>query len=568
MQLSPAETTRDPDPPLPQMFKDIERWKHTRLRRRLLYGQWDDDLRELVVAAAGTRRADAWKMVDLSVNLFRSSMSQVAVQYDRRPFVLHADQAGRELATLVGQGQLWGLMPRFQRDVLGLRECFVRADVVRDPDTAELRPTYRSVSPDYITGLSHPDAPGRPMQLCEAILRDLPGGGQMWTWEKWDVAPGHEPSVQVVDEKGADCSRQFLKRADGSAAPSGGLRGSDFTWRGEAGTPFLPYALYHATHTAQLWDATEARELVAGALNCALYWSFWGHLIRNAAWMQRYAVGAKPKGAGVTGGDQSQRTGVQADAATIMLFEIEEEFAGTPVLGAFPQPADPMVVAEAIALYERRVAAFAGISPSDVMRVAGDPRSGFALAITREGQREAQVRFEPQFRLGDERVFWITAQLMRRANGRRYPGTGFEVEYQTIPSSLEELKADREDVLAKLEAGLIDKVTAYRRFNKGVSEVEAAVELVRIQQVNAELGGSGDATLAGAQTQALQGVVSAVVRGELPAAGAAAILKRSYGLSDQEAGAMLAGAEDLAKLAREARTAAPPTTPVPAAPAA
>lgn len=556
-QISPAETPRDPEPPLPPRLEDINRWKHTRLRRRLLYGQWDDDLRELVVAAAGTKRADAWKMIDLSANVFRASMQQVAVQYDRRPFVLHAEDLGRQVAQLAASGQLWGLMPRMQRDTLGLREGLVRVDLVKDPDDG-WRPIYRQVTPDYVTGTAHPDAPGRPGLLREAILRDGPGGEQVWTWEVWDTLPGHEPSVRCLDTNGDDCSPLYLRRADGSPAPIGGLVGRDYTWRSAAGVPFLPYAAYHASYTGRLWDPYEARELVAGSLNIALMWSLWGHLLRNAAWLQRFSVGARPVGTR-QGGDQAGRSVVQADAATIMMFEVDEAEGGQGVvqLGAFPQPADPMVAAEAVALYERRIAAFAGINPADIQRVAGDPRSGYALAVTREGQREAQVRFEPQFRLGDERVLWITAQLLRRATGRPYPTSGYELQYQTVPKSLEELRAEREDVFARLDHGLIDKVAAYRRFHPGVGDEDAARALLRIQAVNRELGTSVDPALAVSQTQSIMAVVRSVAAGEMPAAGAAALLRVSYGLSETEADAMLAGAEDLAQVRTTRAPAAP-----------
>lgn len=489
--ISPAEAPAVPEPPLPSCGSAMHRWRHTRLRRRMLTGRWDDDLRALVNAAAGPRRASAWRMVDLSANVFRSSMQQVAVQYDRAPFVLHTDPAGQELAGLARKAKLWQLMARFQRDALGCRENLLRVDVVGG------RPLYRPVSGDFVEAEAAPEDPARPVWLREAMLRTRhhPARGrraardeELWTWDEWDISDPNRPRVRVTDERGHDLSREFLLDAEGNPAPEGGLTGDAYGWRDDNNNAVLPYVVYHAQHTGQLWDPYEARELVAGSLNIALMWSFWGHIVRSSAWSKRYGINVRPIGAEMRGAPGQERQVQEDDPATIALYEADDA-TGQPVLGQFGVVADPMVVAEAVALYERRIAAFAGISPSDVQRVAGDPRSGFALSISREAIRESQQRFEPHFMAGDEEALQLTAWLLNRATGSSYPAEGYGLSYQTVPLSVEEQRSLREHVLELLDRGLIDRVSAYQAFNPGVSDEEAVEALERIRLINETTSG-------------------------------------------------------------------------------
>lgn len=532
----------------------------------MLYGCWTEHLREVVYKAAGTKRADAWKMVDISANVFRSAMAQVSVQYDRRPFVLHTDPAGGQLAARVAEARLWDRMRRVQRDTLGMREGLIRVDVATKPTAlraAGPRLQFRQVFADLVSASTSPWEPDRPTQLREAIQRTDPATGDtVWTWEEWDVRPGQEPSVRVVAaDMRTDISARYLRRADGSPAPEGGLRGKEFGWRDPSGAPFAPYVVHHAEIASELWDPYEGRELVAGALNIALMWSFWGHIVRNAAWRQRYGIGVRPQSApGVKGEGDAARSVITGDPATIWMFEADGD-TGQAMLGTLEQSADPQAVADAILLYERRIAAFAGISPSDVQRVAGDPRSGFALAISRDGLREAQARYEATFRAGDLEVLAMSSALLSAAGGGNYPMLGYSIEYQTLPRTTEELRAEQEVILAQLDRGLLDKVTAYQRINPGTSQAEASAELTRIEVVNGVFAGVRP-DLASAIASSLVQITAAVSAGEIPGLSARAILEHSFGLSAQAAAAVITSAEDQAAL-RSTLPVAPTQAPAP-----
>ena len=62
---APSET-----PPAPRSAWDVQRWEHTRLRRRMLTGRWAEDLRARVREELGTERNEAIGKPDLSSNVF------------------------------------------------------------------------------------------------------------------------------------------------------------------------------------------------------------------------------------------------------------------------------------------------------------------------------------------------------------------------------------------------------------------------------------------------------------------------------------------------------------------
>jgi hypothetical protein len=101
-----------------------------------------------------------------------------------------------------------------------------------------------------------------------------------------------------------------------------------------------------------------------------------------------------------------------------------------------------------------RVALSAGLSPSDISRQSGDARSGYALAVSKSGQREAQKKFAPVFRMGDEELLAKTAMLSNRFLGTNIAEDGYRVSYHSMPLTPEEMRAQREDIIAKMTCRL------------------------------------------------------------------------------------------------------------------
>ena len=141
---------------------------------------------------------------------------------------------------------------------------------------------------------------------------------------------------------------------------------------------------------------------------------------------------------------------------------------------------------ESIAKYEYRVATSSGISPAELQRTSGDPRSGYALAVSRQGQREAQRKYAPVFRLADEELLRKTAILANRFLGASLPEQGYRVSYQSLPMSPQEMEALRKDITEKMAAGLISPVDAIKMLNPDLSDEAAREELIKIRRERAE----------------------------------------------------------------------------------
>ena len=231
-------------------------------------------------------------------------------------------------------------------------------------------------------------------------------------------------------------------------------------------------------------------ELYEGTLNVAVYYSFLGHILRAASWPQRYAAGVRVPGAELLDedGDGRNRRGIITDPATLLILEIDPDNPGGANIGQWAMSADAEMFMGVLAKYERRLASFAGINAADQVRMDGDPRSGYAVSVSREAQREVQRRYEPQFRAGDLELLGKSAAIKNRLAGGAYPESGYVQSYQGIPLSLEERRMQREELLALLEAGLLDRVSAYQELHPGMSRARAEQDLAAIDAIN---GGSG-----------------------------------------------------------------------------
>lgn len=481
--------------PRPRNQETAERWDHTRLRRRILYGKWGADLEERMRELVGTVRKEAWGRADKAANPFKALCSQLATLYDRAPGLGNREDAtggaAEVLRDALADAGLWSFMQRIQRDTLGMREMVVRVDTT---DEGEL--TFLPAYPDTVNITMDPRRPGRIIRYEELQERhtdpDDLSSDTAWVWEVIEVVDGREPSQRfVLDHQGspaldpdADVSHLYL----GSEHP-GGKRGEDYPYRWADGRPFVPAVLYHAAVTGCTWDPFEGEEAVEATLNVGVYWSFWGHVLRACSWPQRYAAGVTVAGASVDTGAGKARAEVVTDPATVLMLETQYGFEGQPVIGQWQPGGDPVAIASAIAAYERRIVAYLGLSPADLHRVSGDPRSGYAIAITREAQRESSRRIEPSFRRGDLQLLSYAAALLNRwaegrdENGqplRPLPELGWRIDYEGIPLSIEERRALREEAADLLARGMIDEAGYLSRV-EGLSREEALRQIAAVR---------------------------------------------------------------------------------------
>jgi hypothetical protein len=442
---------------------------------RMLLGRWEDDLENAVALHIDPTRQAAWGIPDLSSNIFRSVTKQLSVIYDRAPVVDHADgnDVGLELIKAVDASGLWAMMPRFCAQVIGCREFYMAISA-----TPEGELIYRPVAPNRIIALADAERPDVPVYIRELRLRSHPETGELiWTWHELDIRDAANPVERILNTDHAGKASRDLTVAYLGSERSG----EAYPYRDASGKPFIPGVLYHAEKTGHLWDAYEGSEVVFGSLNCSVYYSLWGHTLRDASWPQRYAIGAIPMGMGLEdGGNSSSRRAISTDPASILMFVAEGDL--QPQLGQFAPGADIEKMLSAISSYEQRVAEFAGVSPADLQRLGGTARSGYAISITNSGKREAQRKFEPMFRASDIELLSTSAKLLNLMTGKTQPETGYTIRYQSIPLSEQERDGLRKDLIEKVQAGIMSKVDAYMELHQGMSRERAIDELERIRR--------------------------------------------------------------------------------------
>jgi hypothetical protein len=121
------------------------------------------------------------------------------------------------------------------------------------------------------------------------------------------------------------------------------------------------------------------------------------------------------------------------------------------------------------------------------MRMSGDPRSGYALAISREGQRLQQRKHEEMYRRGDQGLLSISAAIANRSGLGPFPEKGWRLEYRSLPRTPEEQKSASEFLDGEVEGGNMSKIEAYKRRHPGITDAQAEKELLEIKAINARL---------------------------------------------------------------------------------
>lgn len=437
---------------------------HTRLRRRLLYSQFSADLDSRIRQAVGNVKADAWKPLDLTANPYLSIWQQTAVLYDVAPEVVTVAGSEPVLSALTESGA-WALMQRVQRDTLGLREMLLRVAATAEGDLI-----VRPVFPDMVQVDVDPGDPACPVRIKEWLFDPDLG----WIRHVYDIRDPMAPFYAAFAADGTDVSAQVL---------GGDFTGAAYPFRLATGEPILPWVLYHASETGCVWDPYTMREVVEGSLMLGVYLTFFGHVLRDASWPQRYVIGARVLGADTVDGEGNVLVGrreVVTDPATLLEMEMDPTFTGQPLVGQWNASADPEKLLTSISMYERRILTLAGIQAPDVTRTDSDIRSGYSLAVSREQVRTLQRVYEPQFRRGDLRLLAVSAALLNRATGAAYAEeeAAYRVTYCGLPKSPQEVLAELAEIKARTDAGLLGPVTAYQELNPGTPYAEAFERVV------------------------------------------------------------------------------------------
>lgn len=446
-------------PPLPRDPAEAQRVEHTRFRRRVLYSMHAQDVRTRLIRSIGSTRTGAWGEPDMTSNPAWYTMSQLAALYREIPEVT-PPAGGEDVAAAVAEAGWWQLAQRNQRDCIGLNDHFVHVRL--DDDGA---PTFRLVPPDMVEVAASPLSPAQPYCIKE-WMRD-PDDTQRWVQVTTDA---RSRSMFALDASGVDVTERVL----GSSS----LSGDAYPYI-VAGKPVLPYIAYHAAASGYALDPYSGREVFEGTIQLGVFYSFFAHILRNAAWGQRWILNAQPAGGDMD--ESGRRKEVISDPATLLVLQQLEEGGTAPAqVGQFSPSIDPDKILGSIERYERRLTEMA-LSNVGVSRRESDVRSAMSLAVSRESQREAQRAYEPMFRRSDIHLLQLVAGLMGA------PTDGWRIVYKSLPRDPAELQAEMVLLNEKMDAGLLDKVSAYQQLHPGMTVAEARSAVAEIARVNASL---------------------------------------------------------------------------------
>jgi hypothetical protein len=470
-----------PSRPIPVDKDDASRVTHSAIRQRMLDGEWQKDGDDMLWNHLGERR-EGWGVLDMSACPAKQISSELAVLYIKRPTVTCALEGAEDLVGdqgLIRKAGLWTKMQELQRYNWFLREYLIRPDI--DPKRKALQ--YRLVSPQDVCAYARPDEPDRPVKIEELRLRVIDDKCQ-WTWDVLDVSDTENPSYRVLltDDKAPEGRRDVTE-----AVLGGDFSGENYPYRRADKTPVLPYVMYHARDTGKLWNAWDGIEVMIGSLNAAVYWTMAGHAAKDASGRVVAVLGAEVQGVEAK---QSPTTG--APVRTMVMepgtFVFFESSGNTPASVSEIGPGSELKTLEDFAMgYERRIAVMAGINPSDIQRLGGDARSGYAIAISNQGKRAAQEQQVELYRRYDLELLELSAIICNRLLGTTFPETGYNIEYPPIAKTPEEQSAERDEIEFDLSRGFVSPVEALMRRRPGLTKTEAEQALQRNASARAML---------------------------------------------------------------------------------
>lgn len=525
-----------PTRPHPANELDQRRWEIAARRFRMLEGLWRGDAEDHLSTFFHETVTAFLPPAETSRNPLKSFLAQLNVVYDEDPPVTAEGVSDPEALAPILTEELWPLAQQRQLQTLGINECLMRVDLNADGSLS-----YRLVhSHDVANVRPHPKptrfTKGQPGALEE--LRYDPRQG-VWYWEVWDVT-GETPVYR----------KDYVKDSERTPGPAEPWP-EGFTDR--AGQPVMPYVLYHREVGAALFSPDRGSELVYGTLTTAMLWTMWLGGFRDGAHPQRWSLDAEVSGVKTKTGQGTDDGYIVANPLAILPFRSKkQDRPGT--LGQFAPAMDPKTAGEAVEQFVAGLAIEWGMSPADIT-VGSSQQSGYAIVVSRDGQRKSHRRQRVPASMGDRLLLATAARVYNKAHAGQLPEdpAAYAVAYAPVSMSAHERKAVTDDVTAQVEAGLLNPVDGVMRLHPEMSREQAAQYLTDIHSTQALLKA---ATTPADQVATLQA---------LTASNLLQVDPKSYFYNLQRVG-LLHPSTDIDALVRQQQQA-PPPTPAPEPPA-
>ena len=397
------------------MKRDFARIDHIRLRRRMLYGQHEQDIRQRISESISHVRRAAWGAVDLTANPFLRVHDQMSGLYFEEPILFGPAAALSAVTEQLDEVGYFTKMRNIQRDVSALREMLILVE----PSDNGIK--VLQVSPDDIDAVSSPRDPDDLLNVKWYHTR-----GSETYYIEYDV----RDQIYRAMKGDLDISEEIL---------GGNFSGDAYPFRDALAKPVMPWIIYRAQDTGSTFNSWTGREAVECTLQLGLLYTYFSHVVRNAAWAQRYILNAMPLGAEITEDDDiegvaSTRQRIDSDPSTVLMLKSTDGMQSQ--IGDFSSPVDPAKVIEAIKVYEDR--AMESILGSSVVKNDSDIRSGYSLAVSREEQVKAQKGFLPLFRRADRKMLTLVSHYL----GYNTTLKDWDIKYPAIMTDEEKIAFD------------------------------------------------------------------------------------------------------------------------------
>jgi hypothetical protein len=463
-----------------------ERWDWTAIGHAMLIGRWkfygDRRLREFF----GDEAVEFQPDIVTAICLLRTFTEQTSTLYDGAVTV-HMGDVPDESRAMLGLDLLWAQQQQTLEYVRGLNDSLL----LRSWDNEHKRVRYLPVAPDYVEAWPDPSDPSQPGVVHHHQQRPIEGR-MVWCRDVWDRAgrtfkiEAHakvegqgSPWVDVTDTvspelKGLPGRYPFWTHPppDGAAIPEG----HDF------GDPIWPWTAYHHRVGWKLFDAWYNSELVDLTLLVAVMLTYGICAARDVAFEVRVLMDGKIPGTNTPGPNGTPHTAISP--LKVLLVKSEDPTHAARI-DSWEKPIDIADFFGTIGQLMTLGAMAAGLSGADVATSeSGLSRvSGEAITVSRGGQRKIEKKMVKPMALGDAHNLAGAAALATaygEAKGLPLDPEDFGIVYAETPRTVEEVKAEVDEITTTVEAGLLHPAKGIRRLAPHLTDDEAKAEALAI----------------------------------------------------------------------------------------
>lgn len=452
----------------------------------ILHSDWETDdivVKDFMARVISKERLAMWGPPDTSGNILANAARQLSTGglYDRPPKVTHEKDVADFLA-IVAKCGLWRTGQERSRKAIGMGDCILAVGWNKRTKS----PSLRFVRPQDTVVRVDKEDPTRAIEFAEIGIRRI-DGKPVYCWDVFSIEDEADPWFKVFRADRATEGEPYGELVpEHTRAGRGGPKG--YGWFAEDGSPRIPRVRYAILDTLTYWHDLWVRDAARGTMFAIVLWTFTHHCARDATGSTVICTDIEPPVGSVENAGQTTRSvSVQMEPGSAWFLRSSSDSQKQPTVNTIgPGVNLPHLQTLAIA-YEAKQCERLGVSSAEVQRTSGDPTSGAALAITKEGRREFSRAIVPMFLDADTEALELIAIACNEWGNMDVPETGYTVTYDIPPESPQAQAERREQQTWDLANGQKSSVDVYVANNPGALPADAERELIRVGKAQARL---------------------------------------------------------------------------------